>query len=211
MKPRGARYEPKYPHWHNCCRHRHHPSSRIPDARNPYHYDRNDNAPGHLDGADDFSTIDNDPVYYRTDNHPAIDDDTVNYGADNHPAVDDDTGSIEPLCCDHPTAGSFIGWSRQQSAKRFPFRPTTFILYCAYIRSKGSHMKDIVATMNAEFQGSDVSVLSTDPLLGTVELTSSTGGTIEVLLDRYSAEALLSALVQFLAHGNDDAQASWLQ
>ncbi|MBZ7926316.1 hypothetical protein LAC81_23040 [Ensifer adhaerens] len=72
-------------------------------------------------------------------------------------------------------------------------------------------MKNTGITMNAEFQGSDVSVLSSDPLMGTFELTSSTGGSIEVLLDRYSAEALLSALEQFLAHGDETAQAPWLQ
>ncbi|WP_077960888.1 hypothetical protein [Ensifer adhaerens] len=71
-------------------------------------------------------------------------------------------------------------------------------------------MKDIANTMNAEFQGSAVNVLSTDPLLGTFELTSSTGETIEVLLDRYSAEALIAAIMQFLAHDEDD-QATWLQ
>ncbi|MCK3779294.1 hypothetical protein MZK49_21560 [Ensifer sesbaniae] len=71
-------------------------------------------------------------------------------------------------------------------------------------------MKDSGITMNAEFHGSAVSVLSSDPLLGTFELAGSTGGTIEVLLDRYSAEALLSALTQFLAH-DEDARASWLQ
>ncbi|KSV84554.1 hypothetical protein N183_12065 [Sinorhizobium sp. Sb3] len=72
-------------------------------------------------------------------------------------------------------------------------------------------MKHTGITMNAEFQGSVVSVLSSDPLMGTFELTSSTGETIEVLLDRYSAEALISTLVQFLARGDDDAQASWSQ
>ena len=67
-----------------------------------------------------------------------------------------------------------------------------------------------VVRLQAEFHGSAVSVLSSDPLLGTFELAGSTGGTIEVLLDRYSAEALLSALTQFLAH-DEDARASWLQ
>ncbi|MEI3855809.1 MULTISPECIES: hypothetical protein [Ensifer] len=71
-------------------------------------------------------------------------------------------------------------------------------------------MKDTGITMNAEFQGSPVSVLSSDPLMGAFEITCSTGETIEVLLDRYSAEALLSALAQFLAH-DEDAQESWLQ
>ena len=71
-------------------------------------------------------------------------------------------------------------------------------------------MKDTGITMNAEFNGSAVSVLSSDPQLGTFEITCSTGGKIEVLLDRYSAEALLSALTQFLTDG-EDARASWLQ
>ncbi|WDZ81053.1 hypothetical protein PWG15_25230 (plasmid) [Ensifer adhaerens] len=56
-------------------------------------------------------------------------------------------------------------------------------------------------TISAQFLGSGVSLISRDPLLGSFELVSSTGATIEVSLDRPSAEALLSALVQFLSQG----------
>jgi len=57
------------------------------------------------------------------------------------------------------------------------------------------------ATIRAEFHGNDIAVLSRDPLIGTLDLTSSTGSTIEVLLDRYGAEALLSVIMQFIAQG----------
>jgi hypothetical protein len=55
-------------------------------------------------------------------------------------------------------------------------------------------------TIRAEFLG-NYSVASLDPLLGVFELSTSTNMMIEVLLDRYSAEALLSALAQLLAQG----------
>lgn len=57
------------------------------------------------------------------------------------------------------------------------------------------------ATIRAEFHGNDIAVSSRDPLIGTLDLTSSTDTTVEVMLDRYSAEALLSVIVQFLAQG----------
>lgn len=55
-------------------------------------------------------------------------------------------------------------------------------------------------TIRGEFLG-NFSIASIAPLLGVFELSTSTETTIEVLLDRYSAEALLSALAQFLARG----------
>lgn len=54
-------------------------------------------------------------------------------------------------------------------------------------------------TIRAQFLG-NFSIASSDPLLGVFEL-STADTTIEVLVDRYSAEALLSALAQFLAQG----------
>ncbi|KSV81961.1 hypothetical protein N182_38225 [Sinorhizobium sp. GL2] len=55
-------------------------------------------------------------------------------------------------------------------------------------------------TVRGEFLGS-FSIASIDPLLGVFELSTSAGTTIEMLLDRYSAEKLMSALAQFLAQG----------
>ena len=49
------------------------------------------------------------------------------------------------------------------------------------------HMED-GATIRAEFHGNDIAVSSRDPLIGTLDLTSSTDTTVEVMLDRYSAE-----------------------
>ncbi|WDZ81684.1 hypothetical protein PWG15_35780 (plasmid) [Ensifer adhaerens] len=67
-------------------------------------------------------------------------------------------------------------------------------------------MEDDRMTITAQFQGVEISLVSREPLLGTLELTSITGANIEVPLDYYSAEALVSALVQFLAQGSDDRQ-----
>lgn len=55
-------------------------------------------------------------------------------------------------------------------------------------------------TIRGEFLGS-FSVASLYPLLGIFELSTSEGTIVEVLLDQYSAEALMSALSQFLAQG----------
>ncbi|OKP69779.1 hypothetical protein BTE77_27470 [Ensifer adhaerens] len=55
-------------------------------------------------------------------------------------------------------------------------------------------------TVQGEFLGS-FSIASIEPLLGVFELSTSAGTTIEVQLDRYSAETLMSALAQFLAQG----------
>lgn len=66
-------------------------------------------------------------------------------------------------------------------------------------------MNDGEATISADFRSSSITVVSTDPLMGALEFESSTNTTIEVLLDRYSAEALLSALVHFLAQDDEHA------
>ncbi|HEV7305200.1 hypothetical protein [Ensifer sp.] len=55
-------------------------------------------------------------------------------------------------------------------------------------------------TISAQFLG-NFSIISSDPLIGFFEFSTSTNTTIEVSMDWYSAEALLSALVQFLSHG----------
>ncbi len=70
-------------------------------------------------------------------------------------------------------------------------------------------MKSSSMTITAKFEGCEISVVSSDPLIGALALTSNMGVTIEVNLDRYCAETLLSALVQFLAHVDDGAQSSW--
>ena len=62
-------------------------------------------------------------------------------------------------------------------------------------------MEDDRTTITTEFQGFEISIVSQEPLLGTLELTSFTGANIEVPLDYYSAEALVWALLQFLAQG----------
>ncbi|MFK0276099.1 hypothetical protein ACIQUG_20640 [Ensifer sp. NPDC090286] len=49
--------------------------------------------------------------------------------------------------------------------------------------------------ITAEFRNTTVAVVSQYPLLGTLDLASSTGDTIEVLLDRPSAEALRNPLI----------------
>ncbi|THK38655.1 hypothetical protein EHS39_09110 [Ensifer sp. MPMI2T] len=62
-------------------------------------------------------------------------------------------------------------------------------------------MDDERATITAEFLDNDIHVLSTDPLRGTLELVADDDEIIEVEFTRDSAEALLSALVQFLERG----------
>ncbi|SDM57027.1 hypothetical protein SAMN05216328_1113 [Ensifer sp. YR511] len=66
------------------------------------------------------------------------------------------------------------------------------------------------STISAQFQGSEISLISRDPLLGSFELVSSAGATIEVSLDRPSAEALLSALVQFVSQGQAVEFDDWM-
>ncbi|WEX75241.1 hypothetical protein PYH37_000626 [Sinorhizobium numidicum] len=65
-------------------------------------------------------------------------------------------------------------------------------------------MEDNRATVTAEFMDNDIDVVSNDPLIGTLELISEQDEVIEVSLDRERAEALLSALLQFLAQGEGD-------
>lgn len=62
-------------------------------------------------------------------------------------------------------------------------------------------MEDEQTTATAEFTDNDICVVSTDPLVGTLELISDQDEVIEVTIDRERAEDLLSALVQFLAQG----------
>ncbi|MER9853748.1 MULTISPECIES: hypothetical protein [unclassified Mesorhizobium] len=53
----------------------------------------------------------------------------------------------------------------------------------------------------AEYQGNDIAVLSREPLTGSCELMMNDDGIVELMLDRESAEDLISALVQFLGVG----------
>lgn len=55
--------------------------------------------------------------------------------------------------------------------------------------------------IEAEYNGNDIDVISTDPLVGRVELIADDDEIVELRLTRESAEDLLSALVQFLGHG----------
>ncbi|PDT55477.1 hypothetical protein ATY30_12485 [Sinorhizobium americanum] len=65
-------------------------------------------------------------------------------------------------------------------------------------------MEDDRNTTTTEYQGNDISVHSTDPLIGTLELMSDEDEIILLELDRESAESLVSALVQFLDRGEGD-------
>lgn len=56
--------------------------------------------------------------------------------------------------------------------------------------------------VSAQFRQGNVAVVSRHPLTGILELPS-TGATVELALDRQSAEALISALALFLLQ--DDA------
>lgn len=55
--------------------------------------------------------------------------------------------------------------------------------------------------LEAEYQGSDIDLISTDPLVGRLELMAEDDEVVEVTLDRVKAETLLSALLNFLGHG----------
>lgn len=57
--------------------------------------------------------------------------------------------------------------------------------------------------ISAEFRNVNVAIVSRHPLLGVLEFASSTGETVEVVLDRPNAEALISALALFLMHDNE--------
>lgn len=65
-------------------------------------------------------------------------------------------------------------------------------------------MSEDPTTITAEFQDHDIDVVSKDPLIGRLELIADTDEVIEVTLDRDTATALLSALVEFLAQGEGE-------
>lgn len=68
-------------------------------------------------------------------------------------------------------------------------------------------MDDDEYSIDAEYQGNHIDVVSKDPLLGRLELMGDGDQLIHVMLNRAMAEDLLSALVQFLGHGEGaDAQ-----
>lgn len=62
-------------------------------------------------------------------------------------------------------------------------------------------MEDDDRIMTAEYQDGDVVLSSTDPLKGSLELVGDDDEIIHLLLNRESAEWLMSALGQFLGHG----------
>ncbi|MEY9100498.1 hypothetical protein ABIA24_003407 [Sinorhizobium fredii] len=62
-------------------------------------------------------------------------------------------------------------------------------------------MEDDGQIMTVEYQDGDVSVSSTDPLRGTIDLVGDNDEIIQLLLDRHSAEWLMSALGEFLDQG----------
>lgn len=76
----------------------------------------------------------------------------------------------------------------------------------------GDNMEEEWTPIEAEYQGNDIDVISRDPLVGRLELMAD-DEIIEVRLTRASAEDLLSALVQFLGHGEgrDAPQLSTVQ
>ncbi|MBZ9927753.1 hypothetical protein FJW04_21895 [Mesorhizobium sp. B2-7-3] len=55
--------------------------------------------------------------------------------------------------------------------------------------------------MAAEYQGNDLTVVSKDPLVGSVELVGDDDEVIELQLDSETAEDLISALIQFFQLG----------
>lgn len=57
------------------------------------------------------------------------------------------------------------------------------------------------AALEAEYQGGGIQVVSTDPLIGRLELMAEQEEVVEVTLDRATAEQLVSALMSFLNHG----------
>lgn len=57
------------------------------------------------------------------------------------------------------------------------------------------------ASLEAEYQGNGIEVVSTDPLIGRLELVAEQEEVVEVMLDRATAEQLVSALMVFLSHG----------
>jgi hypothetical protein len=64
-------------------------------------------------------------------------------------------------------------------------------------------MQDDSSPLETEYQDADISVVSSEPLIGMLELVGADDQQIEVRLDLESAESLISALVQFLAEGDD--------
>lgn len=55
--------------------------------------------------------------------------------------------------------------------------------------------------LEAEYQGREIDLISTHPLVGRLELMAEDDEVVEVTLDRATAETLLSALLKFLGQG----------
>lgn len=60
------------------------------------------------------------------------------------------------------------------------------------------------ASLEAEYQGNHIQLVSTDPLLGRLQLMAEQEEIVELMLDRATAEQLVSALMVFLSHGKGD-------
>ncbi|KSV64385.1 hypothetical protein BTE77_16315 [Ensifer adhaerens] len=56
-------------------------------------------------------------------------------------------------------------------------------------------------SLEAEYQGNDIELVSTDPLLGRLQLLAEQDEIVELMLDRATAEQLVSSLMVFLSYG----------
>lgn len=59
-------------------------------------------------------------------------------------------------------------------------------------------MDDERSTIDAEYHNNDIVVTSTDPLIGVLKLGAANDETVELVLNRDSAVALLAAVARFL-------------
>lgn len=84
------------------------------------------------------------------------------------------------------------------------FRVKGDLSYNANKRRGETTMSNAWASLEAEYQGNGVEVVSTDPLIGRLELMAEQEEVVEVTIDRATAEQLISALMAFLAHGEGD-------
>lgn len=55
--------------------------------------------------------------------------------------------------------------------------------------------------MEVEYQDGDVQIVSRDPLVGRLELVGDDDETVVLVLERFHAEELVSALIEFLSQG----------
>ncbi|MBK5570884.1 hypothetical protein [Ensifer sp. SSB1] len=57
------------------------------------------------------------------------------------------------------------------------------------------------STLEADYLGADIEVVSSDPLLGRLQLMAEQEEVVELMLDRATAQHLVSVLMKFLSHG----------